>query len=139
MKTIQRNRESQLSQSGWFYLGRTHDRGGNYWNFGIDRHACLQRPCTKRKGPEATATLADNRVRLEQFFQDNRTYVDAVNTGGTKYFTYALSNQSATTYTITATGETRRECQARMGVHNRSEQCQIIHSGGNGWSLLLAT
>lgn len=54
---------------------------------------------------EATSTLADNRVRFEQFFQDNRTYVGAaLDTVGTKYFTYALSNQTATTFTITATG-----------------------------------
>lgn len=53
---------------------------------------------------EATNTLADNRVRMEQFFQDNRTYVGAaLNTGDSKYFTYAIV-QTATTYTITATG-----------------------------------
>ena len=53
---------------------------------------------------EATTALADNRVRMEQYFQDNRTYVAApLNTGASVYFTYAIV-QSATTYTITATG-----------------------------------
>lgn len=58
------------------------------------------------KVQEATTTLAANRVRLEQFFQDNRTYVGAtLNTAGTKYFTYAFTNgPTATEYTITATG-----------------------------------
>ncbi|PWB60209.1 MAG: pilus assembly protein PilE [Nitrosomonadales bacterium] len=55
---------------------------------------------------EATTTLADNRVMLEQYFQDNRTYVGAtLNTGGTKYFTYAFTaGPTANAYTITATG-----------------------------------
>ena len=53
---------------------------------------------------EATNTLADNRVKMEQFYQDNRTYVGGVlNTGASVYFTYAIV-QTATTYTITASG-----------------------------------
>lgn len=58
------------------------------------------------KVQEATTTLAANRVRLEQYFQDNRTYVGAtLSTGGTKYFTYAFtSGPSAAAYTIAATG-----------------------------------
>lgn len=56
---------------------------------------------------EATTTLADMRVKLEQSFQDNRTYASApvcssAPTG--KYFSFACSNQSTSTYTITATG-----------------------------------
>jgi type IV pilus assembly protein PilE len=60
------------------------------------------------KVQEATTTLADNRVRLEQYFQDNRTYTDAtLNTGGTQYFTYAFTVvPTATAYEITATGVT---------------------------------
>jgi type IV pilus assembly protein PilE len=56
---------------------------------------------------EATSTLAANRVRMEQFFQDNRTYEGAtLATAGTKHFTYAFSvAPTATTYTITATGD----------------------------------
>lgn len=55
---------------------------------------------------EATSTLADNRIRLEQYFQDNRTYLGAtLNTAGTKYFTYAFTvAPAATVYEITATG-----------------------------------
>lgn len=54
---------------------------------------------------EATSALSDGRVRMEQFFQDNRTYA-----GGspcptaTPNFTYSCSNLTSTTYTITATG-----------------------------------
>lgn len=60
----------------------------------------------RTKIQEATTTLAANRVRLEQFFQDNRTYVGGtLNTAGTKYFTYAFTvAPTASLYTITATG-----------------------------------
>lgn len=66
---------------------------------------------------EATSTLSDARIKMEQFYQDNRTYVPTVaqlgsNTNGcpvaipmaTTNFTYACSNLTATAYTITATG-----------------------------------
>ena len=58
------------------------------------------------KMQEATALLAANRVRMEQYFQDNRTYVGAsLSTTGAKHFNYAFTNgPSATDYTITATG-----------------------------------
>lgn len=63
------------------------------------------------KAAEATSTLADLRNRMEQYFQDNKTYVDTggavapctATAGTTKYFTYACTTQTATTYTLTAT------------------------------------
>jgi type IV pilus assembly protein PilE len=55
---------------------------------------------------EGTSTLSDGRVRMEQFFQDNRTYasgpVPVAPPPST--FTYGVSNTSPTTYTLTATG-----------------------------------
>ncbi len=53
---------------------------------------------------EATSTLADARVKMEQFYQDNRTYAGGTCPSATTNFTYACSNLTATTYTITATG-----------------------------------
>jgi type IV pilus assembly protein PilE len=61
----------------------------------------------KGKAAEATANLADLRVKMEQYFQDNRTYVggNCAPTNGAKYFTYACSvAPSATAYTLQATG-----------------------------------
>ena len=64
----------------------------------------------RSKIAEATATLSEHRVRMEQYFQDNRTYVGACAAGTVaptptgRYFTYACSNLAATTYTVTATG-----------------------------------
>jgi len=58
----------------------------------------------RTKVQEATSNLASERVRMEQFFQDNRTYVGAtLKVAATKYWNYALSNHTAITYTITAT------------------------------------
>jgi type IV pilus assembly protein PilE len=69
------------------------------------------------KLPEATSALSDYRIKMEQFFQDNRNYgnggcaVGGVNTPawnsfapqGAKNFTYGCEAPSATTYKITAT------------------------------------
>src|SRR5688500_19304676 len=60
---------------------------------------------------EATGGLADMRVKLEQYFQDNRTYVGACVAGtvaplptNTRYFTFTCPTLTATTFTVTATG-----------------------------------
>lgn len=60
----------------------------------------------KGKAAEATSALADARVKMEQFFQDNRTYEDGPCTtlAAGKYFSYDCGAPDATTYTITATG-----------------------------------
>jgi type IV pilus assembly protein PilE len=55
---------------------------------------------------EGTSALSDGRVKMEQFFQDHPAtgYVGGPAPTTTTNFTYASSNLSATTYTITATG-----------------------------------
>jgi type IV pilus assembly protein PilE len=67
---------------------------------------------------EAPSTLANLRVRMEQYFQDNRTYPTACVTGTPgateiqmptlAYFSYACpaASLTGTTYTITATSKT---------------------------------
>ncbi|MBI4809049.1 MAG: prepilin-type N-terminal cleavage/methylation domain-containing protein [Nitrosomonadales bacterium] len=59
---------------------------------------------------EATSMLSDARIKMEQYFQDNRTY----DTGGgcpgsiatsSKYFDYTCNGLAADTYQITATGK----------------------------------
>lgn len=59
---------------------------------------------TRGKLVEGTSALSDGRVKMEQFFQDNRTYVGAPAPAATTHFSYVASNLSTTTYTITATG-----------------------------------
>jgi type IV pilus assembly protein PilE len=61
---------------------------------------------TRSKVTEATNNLSNIRVGLEQWYQDNRTYVGGTTNppaGSNKYFTYT-SAVTATTYLITATG-----------------------------------
>jgi type IV pilus assembly protein PilE len=66
---------------------------------------------TSGKTSEATAGLSDARLRMEQFYQDHRSYD---NTGdGTAVLTFVsstdfdfnLTSVAATTYTVTATGK----------------------------------
>lgn len=63
----------------------------------------------RAKIPDATSALASKRVQMEQFFQDNRTYVGGTacnnDTTTSRYFTFACpAAATATTYTIQATG-----------------------------------
>jgi type IV pilus assembly protein PilE len=67
----------------------------------------------RSKISEAIGNLSDMRTKMEQYFLDNRTYVGACTTAtvaplpagqNARYFSYACSNLSATTYTVTATG-----------------------------------
>lgn len=54
---------------------------------------------------EAPANLANCRVMAEQFYQDNFTYAGfTCNPQEAKYFDYSIENQTATTYTLKATG-----------------------------------
>jgi type IV pilus assembly protein PilE len=63
---------------------------------------------------DATSALASKRIQAEQYFQDNRTYVDAgafTNDGCTadstssQYFDFSCTAQTATTYIIQADGK----------------------------------
>ena len=61
----------------------------------------------KGKAAEATANLANLRIKMEQFYQDNRTYAGGpcAPTTGAKYFTYTCSvAATATGYTLQAAG-----------------------------------
>ena len=59
--------------------------------------------------PEATAALATKQVQMEQWFQDNKSYLNGTACGlpvdntAYKYFTFSCT-AAATTYLITATG-----------------------------------
>ena len=62
--------------------------------------------------PEATSNLSSQRVKMEQWFQDNQTYYKtATNTAcgvdvptATTYFSFSCVASSATKYVLTATG-----------------------------------
>ncbi len=107
---------------------------------------------TRSKLSEAHATLSEQRVKMEQFFQDNRTYVGACAAGTIapqptgRYFTYACSNLSATTFTVTATGvasqgtgnfvftinqaNTRGTTTVGTGWNGAGSTCWVVNKGG---------
>lgn len=86
---------------------------------------------------EATSSLADGRVRMEQFFQDNRTYVGGVCPTATKSFTFNCGNLSATTYTITAQGNASTPVSAFSYTINQANArtTTSMKSGWNGTAL----
>ena len=63
------------------------------------------------KATEATSTLGDLKIKMEQYFQDNRTYENAGGlvapcappVGAVKFFAFACTAQTATTFTLEAT------------------------------------
>lgn len=94
---------------------------------------------------DATAGLSDGRVKLEQFFQDNRAY-DAAGSpcpAATQHFTFACAT-ATTTYTITATGigdlntfsytidqtNTKRTTALKAGWGAVPANCWIVSKGG---------
>jgi type IV pilus assembly protein PilE len=59
---------------------------------------------TRGKLVDATSGLSDGRVKMEQFFQDNRTYAGGPTPTATTNFTFSNGTPTTTTYTITASG-----------------------------------
>jgi type IV pilus assembly protein PilE len=77
---------------------------------------------------DATSKLSDFRVRMEQYFMDNRTYANGGNCGvpnptdtGDAAFTVACSGASATAYTVKATG--------KSGAGMTGFEYQVVASG----------
>ena len=65
---------------------------------------------TRGRIPQATNNLSTRRVKLEQYFQDNRTYAGACQAGTiaplpqTDDFTYSCDKLTATTFVVQAEG-----------------------------------
>lgn len=93
---------------------------------------------------DATSGLSNGRVKLEQFFQDNRTYVGGTCPASTDYFTFACAT-AASTYTITATGvgnlsafiyyidntNTKQTTGLKAGWGTVPANCWIVSKGGS--------
>jgi type IV pilus assembly protein PilE len=86
---------------------------------------------------EASSGLADIRVRMEQFFQDNRTYVGADGAGMPcagatgQNFDFSCSGLGATAYLVTATGKNKG---AGFGLTVNEANQQRTTSAKSGWS-----
>lgn len=65
---------------------------------------------TRSRIPTATGTLSDMRVKMEQYFQDNRDYTNAcvatvVPPTDNPYFAFDCGTPTTTSYTLTADGD----------------------------------
>jgi type IV pilus assembly protein PilE len=102
---------------------------------------------TRSRVVEATAGLADARVKMEQFFQDNRTYPTGCVLQGTaptavqvqlqalQNFTMTCGNLTATTYTVTATGTNTMVGFAYTIDQNNTRTSAFTGSGNSqGWT-----
>lgn len=92
---------------------------------------------------EATNTLQGMRASMEQYYQDNRTYLDsgailspcnAANLATLKYFTLSCPTQTATTYTLTATGSNSSTTGFVYSITNNNVQTSTVGSNWGGAS-----
>ena len=103
---------------------------------------------TRGKIPDATSILSTKRVLLEQFFQDNRTYVGApacaADSTSSPHFDFSCTVQTATAFTLQAAGKatmagfaytidqtpTKTSTITASGWAATSTTCWIINKGG---------
>lgn len=105
--------------------------------------------------PEATANLAATQVRMEQWFQDAKSYYATGSTSacgvtmptGGKYFSFSCTASSSTAYVLTATGfspmlgfvytidqdgtRTSAITSSASGWAATSSSCWIVNKGGS--------
>ncbi|CAG0934708.1 Fimbrial protein [Rhodocyclaceae bacterium] len=108
---------------------------------------------TRGRIPEATSVLAARQVQAEQYFQDNRTYVDVsaalrnpaciADTSG-RHFDFSCTTQTATQFTIAATGKgsmagfgytvtesnTKASAVPAGWVAHTPNNCWVVRKGG---------
>jgi len=102
----------------------------------------------RSKIQEATTTLLAMRTKMEQYFQDQRTYSGACDPAnpntvapvptGLKYFTVACSNVGLSTYTVTATGNTTGDTSMNGFIFSIDQANVRITVGvplGSGWTV----
>lgn len=93
---------------------------------------------------EATTTLADVATRLEQWYQDQRTYANpsslagypcsAIAGGAIKSFTFACSGQSATAFVVTATGKSSEGMSGFVYTIDQDRVRTTTITGQSGWN-----
>jgi type IV pilus assembly protein PilE len=99
----------------------------------------------RARAAEVTSRLAEARVKMEQFFQDNRTYVGACNAGtvapkpaDTKAFTFdcPTATLTATGYIITATGQNAMTgfTYTLSKAGSAETRSTTVSGGSSGWA-----
>lgn len=92
---------------------------------------------TRGRIPDATSNLSTKRVQTEQFYQDNRTYVNApactTDTTTSKYFDFSCSGTpTATSYTLQAVGKGAMVNFTYTIDQNNAKTSTITASGWTG-------
>lgn len=98
------------------------------------------------KIPDAISNLSSKRVQMEQFYQDNRTYVGGAacnnDTTSSKYFTFSCAGggaPTATTYVITATGTGSMLGFSYTVNQSNAKTSAIVAPAAAGWIANSAT
>lgn len=92
---------------------------------------------TKSALSEASSGLANIRVRMEQYYQDNRTYAGAAAAGMPcaavtgQNFDFSCSGLGATAYLVTATGKNRG---AGFTLTVNEANAQVTTAAAAGWA-----
>lgn len=99
---------------------------------------------TRGKIQEATSTLADAATRMEQWYQDQRTYANPSSLAGypcsviagasIKSFTFACSGQTASAFIITATGKSSEGMTGFVYTINQDRVRTTTITGQSGWN-----
>lgn len=92
---------------------------------------------TRGRIPDATSGLSAKRIKMEQWFQDNRTYVGGPGTAATdtttsKFFNFSVSNVTTSTYTISAAG--KNEMAGFTYTIDQGNAKATTITGVSGWS-----
>ncbi|MGO8754771.1 MAG: type IV pilin protein [Gallionellaceae bacterium] len=90
------------------------------------------------KVPDAASNLAAKRVQMEQWYQDNRTYVGApacnTDTSSSQYFTFSCPvAPDALTYTIQAAGTGSMAGFNYTIDQNNNKTSSIVSPAPSGW------
>lgn len=87
---------------------------------------------------QATSGLSDGRIKMEQYFQDNRTFDggEAICPADTEFFTFACVTVAAappvpSTYTITATGKDNLAAYSFTIDQDNTKTSTTPYSGGS--------
>ena len=90
----------------------------------------------RAKVPDATATLANKRVQMEQWFQDNRDYTGGppctADTTSSQNFNFSCTGVTATTYTLQAVGKASM-AGFTFTVNQANAKTSTV-TGVSGWS-----
>lgn len=94
---------------------------------------------TRSRVPEATSGLAARQVRMEQYFQDTRTYANApdctLNTTASPYFDFSCATSPApsqTVYVLQAVG--KGQMAGFTYTVNQSNQKASTFTAATGWT-----